>query len=139
MEEKFCTGCQKSKLVDEFWRKKNKPQSRCKDCQREYHKQHYKDNLKVYKNRAKKRNSRVLEEMREYIRTLKNVPCQDCEYSYPYYVMDFDHRPGEEKLFNVSQMAREKLNIDAIKKEISKCDIVCSNCHRIRTYNRSKS
>lgn len=139
MEEKFCNGCQKSKLIDEFWTKHGKPQARCKECQKDYHKQHYKDNMKAYKTRAYKRNKQVTLEIREYIRREKDKPCQDCGFSYPYYVMDFDHRPGEKKLCDIARMAGSKVKLEKVKKEIAKCDIVCSNCHRIRTHNRNKT
>lgn len=138
MEEKFCKGCQTSKAVGEFWTKHGKPQARCKECQRLYHKQHYQDNSKDYKDRAKKRNQEVVESIRKFIQEQKDKPCQDCGIKYPYYVMDFDHRPGMKKIFNLAQMARIKPSLDVVIKEVEKCDVVCSNCHRIRTYNRTK-
>lgn len=139
MEEKFCKGCNKYRDVANFSKKGKWLQSKCKSCQNEYHKKHYKDNIKGYKDRAKKRNKVQMELIRKFIQDQKDKPCQDCKKDWPYYVMDFDHREGEEKLHNVSQMASEKLSLEAVKKEISKCDIVCSNCHRIRTYNRTKT
>lgn len=141
VEEKFCNGCQKSKPKTEeyFYRRGHTLQAKCIDCQSGYHKQHYLDNIEDYKGRASERNSKLLEEIRAYIRAQKDVPCQDCGLKYPYYVMDFDHRPDEEKLYNLAEMARQKFSLEKIKQEIAKCDIVCSNCHRIRTHVRSKS
>ena len=52
---------------------------------------------------------------------------------YPYYVMDFDHI--EDKVGAVSQLIKAN-NIGALKKEIEKCEIVCANCHRRRTFIR---
>jgi hypothetical protein len=49
--------------------------------------------------------------------------------------MDFDHRPGTTKLGEISK----KLYFLGEKKllaEIAKCDLVCANCHRIRTQER---
>jgi len=68
----------------------------------------------------------------------KDVPCADCGVKYPPYVMDFDHRPGEVKLFNVGQ-SRSGRPLEDILLEIKKCDVVCSNCHRERTHQRSIS
>jgi hypothetical protein len=40
--------------------------------------------------------------LKEHVRKFKDKPCADCRESYPYYVMDFDHRPGTEKLFEIA-------------------------------------
>ncbi len=71
---------------------------------------------------------------REFFNEIKNVPCADCGVRYPPYVMQFDHRPGEIKLFTIAknwQYSKEK-----ILAEIAKCDIVCANCHAERTHSR---
>ncbi|QQG40642.1 MAG: hypothetical protein HYV37_03725 [Candidatus Levyibacteriota bacterium] len=61
----------------------------------------------------------------------------DCSNLFPPYVMDFDHRDGETKIRSISWMAvNDTSNIEKIKKEIIKCDLVCANCHRVRTYAR---
>lgn len=72
--------------------------------------------------------SRYLKEIKE-----KN-PCMDCKVWYPYYVMDFDHVRGR-KHKNVSELI-DSLSKKKIDEEIAKCEVVCSNCHRIRTHNR---
>lgn len=63
-------------------------------------------------------------------------PCADCKDLYPHYMMDFDHRPGEVKLGNVYDIAREG-DIPKLMAEIMKCDLICANCHRHRTYKRT--
>lgn len=73
---------------------------------------------------------------RDVIRAAKDRPCADCNTRYPFYVMDLDHRPDEEKLHVVNKMPG-RFGIDKIKDEISKCDVVCSNCHRERTHSRN--
>ena len=72
--------------------------------------------------------SRYLKEVKE-----KN-PCMDCKIWYPYYVMDFDHVRGR-KHKNVSELI-DTLSKKKIDEEIAKCEVVCSNCHRIRTHKR---
>jgi hypothetical protein len=59
--------------------------------------------------------------------------CKDCGESNPI-VLDFDHL--KDKKYNVSRMIHDGFSWKAIKKEIEKCEVVCANCHRIRTYNR---
>jgi hypothetical protein len=71
----------------------------------------------------------------QYIRDLKEKsPCLDCKEYYPYYVMDFDHVRGK-KQANVMELI-PTLSKKRIDQEIAKCEIVCSNCHRVRTHNR---
>jgi len=71
----------------------------------------------------------------QYLRDLKTkTPCIDCGINYPYYVMDFDHVRGQ-KHANVMELV-STLSKKKIDEEIAKCEIVCSNCHRIRTHVR---
>lgn len=84
------------------------------------------------------RTKRALLAAKEWIWSLKSGPCKDCLRTYPPYVMDFDHRPGETKLFEISKGYRRNARVTVLA-EIAKCDLVCANCHRIRTHNRGKS
>ena len=73
-----------------------------------------------------------------YIQKIKTAnPCLDCKISYPYYVMDFDHVRGR-KHKNVMELI-PTLSKKMIDEEIAKCEIVCSNCHRIRTHDRKSA
>ena len=80
-----------------------------------------------YKNWRKKR--------RTYIKELRSKPCSDCKKSYPWYVMEFDHCRGT-KSFSIAESQSRGISIDKLHKELEKCDLVCGNCHSIRTYNR---
>lgn len=65
----------------------------------------------------------------------------DCEGVFPFVAMDFDHRPDEDKEFGISNFgmwSETEKNIAIVEIEISKCDLVCSNCHRVRTRDRWK-
>lgn len=48
--------------------------------------------------------------------------------------MEFDHCRGT-KSGNVMVMA-SKVSRAVLLQEIAKCDIVCANCHKIRTHGR---
>lgn len=65
--------------------------------------------------------------------------CADCGFSgeqFPY-VLDFDHRDGgKTKKFNIGSWSHAVLSIKAITQEIEKCELVCANCHRIRTFRK---
>jgi hypothetical protein len=66
---------------------------------------------------------------------LRTVPCLDCGRTFPFFVMQFDHRDPREKRYLVSQMVG-RTGTETILAEVSKCDIICANCHRERTYQR---
>jgi hypothetical protein len=54
---------------------------------------------------------------------------------YPAYVMDSDHRDGRQKRLNIGRDALSELSsLEALRAEIDNCDVVCANCHRMRTH-----
>lgn len=58
--------------------------------------------------------------------------CYICGETHPN-ALDFHHRDSSTKLFNLSQKqlcSHNKIGIDAIRDELDKCDLICSNCHR---------
>lgn len=59
--------------------------------------------------------------------------CVDCGIKN-HIVLDFDHL--RDKKYNVSRMIHDGFSWKSILKEINKCEVVCANCHRIRTHNR---
>ena|SRR2546421_3289972 len=97
--------------------------------QREAKRRYYERNREVYleKNRRKR------ERMRQMVIEAKAVPCMDCGQIFPFCAMDFDHREDKEAL--ISHLVNS-LSVSRLVAEIAKCDVVCSNCHRIRTYTR---
>ena len=110
-------------------------QSYCRTCVSEYFRQYYQKHKKIYVVRA----TAYHRKMRELVRGAKSKPCMDCGTSYPYYVMDFDHRAGEQKLCNVADLnCRRRVSVGKLLEELAKCDAVCANCHRIRTHLRRK-
>jgi hypothetical protein len=77
------------------------------------------------------------EQMTVFIALFKTrMGCADCGYRAHPAALDFDHRPGEVKLFSINEAKRKSWM--ALHTEIGKCDIVCANCHRIRTANRKQ-
>ena len=59
--------------------------------------------------------------------------CADCGYNENPVALDFDHVRGE-KIGAIGNLVRGRL--DKLMAEIKKCEVVCSNCHRIRTQER---
>ena len=101
--------------------------------QREAKRRYYERNRDVYRDKNRRKRDRL----REILRQAKSRPCADCGNQFPYFVMDFDHKEGEQKEESVGLLVRA-LSVRRLLDEIEKCDVVCSNCHRIRTFNRGQ-
>jgi len=98
-------------------------------------KRYYEANKERLKNESKERNIITRKRNRKHIANIKSqAQCVDCGEKNPV-VLDFDHVRGE-KLGDVSNMVNQSYGIEALEKEIEKCEIRCSNCHRIVTHNR---
>jgi 5-methylcytosine-specific restriction endonuclease McrA len=105
------------------------------------HKRYMKE---VWYPRNKKKHIGYIENIKkkitDYILNFKrNSKCLDCGFkgdNYPQ-VLDFDHVIGSKK-FNISEFRLHTSGFNKVKKEINKCEIVCANCHRIRTARRAK-
>jgi len=74
--------------------------------------------------------------LKQWMIELKSEPCTDCNTRFPICCMDFDHRIGTIKEFNIGSMFAHHYSRELIEKELAKCNLVCSNCHRIRTQKR---
>jgi hypothetical protein len=85
------------------------------------------------KTKGQRRRIRMAERNRKLLREHKNKSCADCGLSYPWYVMDFDHVSGTKK-FQLSNAFTRSLRI--LREELAKCELVCANCHRIRTFKK---
>lgn len=111
---------------------------------REYQKRYYAKNKEKFAARDAKINSETWkkkhrqhrDKCRPVLNKIKDQPCADCELKYPYPVMEFDHVRGE-KVANVSRMVSQGVSLEKILIEVEKCDVVCANCHRIRTWERA--
>jgi hypothetical protein len=134
----ICTGCDQDKPIDEFpWKNKARGRraSRCKPCKRRDSTAWYYRNREQHIKRVTADQVIRRQRVRELVRSLKEAPCLDRGFSWPWYVMDFDH-VGEAKLLNVADMINQGYGREANLREVAKCEPVCANCHRIRTYNR---
>lgn len=149
MDTKLCTKCKEVKAVTEFNKlSKNKDglNTQCRDCKNAKRNQWRADRKEqglpldtlVWKrnNRDKAvahRTSRR-RELRDYLRELrKDVPCADCGGIFPPTCMDWDHTDPSQKEFNIAKAVSELYTKEKIHAEIDKCELVCANCHRIRT------
>lgn len=94
------------------------------------------DYFQKTKDKYLKRHKKNKQRLKEMVDKLKELPCTDCGQTFPTECMDFDHRDPEEKSDNVGTMVSNGQGTQRILDEIKKCDLVCANCHRIRTHRR---
>lgn len=88
------------------------------------------------KNKTIERNSNRRNKIVRFIQEYKSgKKCADCGEDYPYWILEFDHL--QDKNFTIAQFRSTTMSIDIVKEEIDKCDVVCSNCHKNRTFSRS--
>ena len=65
----------------------------------------------------------------EYVRSIKEIGCCAICGEGRSVCLDFHHREGTTKVFSLSKPTTR--SISAIDAEIRKCDLICTNCHRI--------
>ena len=89
------------------------------------------------KEKTKGRQSKHRKKIHDFLVDYKeNSGCVDCGEMYPYFVLQFDHI--KEKNFGISRYRENGYSLEKIKNEINKCQVVCANCHAIRTHSRNK-
>ena len=138
MDTRKCGKCDLVKTVDQFYKKRRNKngtiayQSYCISCCSKRHKKYFQANRGKYLDKAKKHREKLI----NFVNSLKDQPCVDCKQSHPPYVMDFDHLDSTTKVDTISRLQRTGSK-ELIIEEIKKCELVCSNCHRERTYQRA--
>lgn len=133
---KQCKACHKMKPLDCFSVRKKASdglQYRCKECCS-------KSDMKLFfKNRSDRyvyNKNKFKVNWDWYVSLKDNQKCMDCNVSYAYYQLDYDHRDPSKKLDHVGMLI--SYGRTKVLEEIAKCDLVCKNCHAKRTYLRRK-
>ena len=130
---KICKHCLTQKPLSSFKTYKGKKNNHylCEECIRKYNRDYW-AKKKKHLSKKKKENALKLKERNKLyvIDFLKKSKCVDCSIDN-LLVLEFDHIK-EKKLYNISEMV-SNCSLETLKKEIEKCEVVCANCHRIRT------
>jgi hypothetical protein len=134
---KNCNRCGKYKPDEDFnWRYKalGIRHPTCRECQKEFRKDWYEGSAKEkHLENVHARKRRVRDEAREFVwQYLLTHPCENCGESDPV-VLEFHHEGNKERA--ISEMVAGGYPIEKIMAEISKCTVLCSNCHRKLTMN----
>jgi hypothetical protein len=152
--EKTCKLCGETKPISDFYLNKKyhgkgeKYLSSCKKCVIERSRQSY---LRRRESVCSKLKTLKVDNPDRWVETrdaarkrrddlaisLKSgKPCVDCSGIFHFAAMDFDHiDPNTKTLHGHSLLSFSKAKV---AEEIKKCELVCANCHRIRTYNRNQ-
>jgi hypothetical protein len=109
---KLCPSCEKYLEINStnyYITKSGKFYNYCKSCGKK----------KTLEQQTKRKHQSI-----EY----KGGKCKVCGYNKYYGALEFHHLNPNEKDFGIS--AARSFNFEKIKKELDKCVLVCSNCHR---------
>lgn len=125
---KKCSKC--GLIKDEKFFSLNKSKScgyssECKDCHKVIRKAYYERNKAKEMDRTKQNKLRVKEMFNEYKSKLSCILCGESHVS----TLQFHHRNPKEKDFNISTAVANSMSFDSIMDEVSKCVVLCSNCH----------
>lgn len=96
---------------------------------------HLNSNTKVNVSKKKKGTYESLDFIDELQAFKQRNGCSDCKVMYPHYILEFDHRPEFKKIDNVYRVYK-KFGKDKAWQEVAKCDVLCANCHKSRTFER---
>lgn len=107
--KKMCPQCKTEKSIDDFYKNGKKSRSWCKSCL-----------LDFQKDRWKSRKIAAVE--------LMGGSCRNCGYDKCYAALEFHHEDPQTKEFNWNKVCKKSWEI--ITKELQKCVLLCSNCHR---------
>lgn len=130
-----CCTCKQEKQNSDFNKKGKGLNYKCRDCHKQYLKNHYAVNKDQRLTEVKLRRA----EMNTWFNDMKeNMCCKMCGASH-IAILDFHHRDPTQKKFCVAYGVHFGYGKETVLKEIAKCDILCSNCHRIMHWNERKN
>ena len=134
---KLCSSCKIKKEFEAFAKNRSKKDgynTSCKLCKNEQQKRWYHKHQKEQYVRVKARNTSYRKILQDNLcGYLSERECTDCG-NKDIRVLEFDHL--SDKKFNISEMMARTYSWDSIISEIEKCEVVCRNCHQIRTHER---
>ena len=135
METKRCVTCKKELSLDSFNKNKSRKdglQGKCRECSRVHTRNYYNNNIEVQRAKTIARNKATQEKLYKLVHDyLSDNPCP-CGESDPV-VLDFHHLDQNSKIKEISTMIRNCNSWVKIQEEISKCEVLCCNCHRRET------
>lgn len=127
----MCSKCQDELPLSAFNRNGDDWQYYCRDCFRQYFQargRRHQDQVNAG------RRTRADAGRQHLLEVLRTRACEDCGEADPV-VLEFDHL--RDRIECLSAMAGDGASIALLDAEIAKCEVVCANCHRMRTAKRA--
>lgn len=125
---KTCSKCKLSKQIGEFDINRSKSdglQNYCRECKAQY----FRDNRSRILPKIKAANRAARDRIAAYVKQYRrDHSCEKCGESDPC-VLDF-HHPSGTKEFDIGDAKQLGFSLRRVQLEISKCHVLCSNCHR---------
>ncbi len=132
---KICYKCKSKKEVTEFNKnasRKDGLQTMCRLCDNKRKRTYYQNRKDKFISYNSKKKYKIAKWFEEYKRTLKCSKCDDTRW----YVLDFHHEDPSTKTSTLSKLVRQGYSKEVIMLEVSKCIVLCSNCHREEHHNQ---
>jgi hypothetical protein len=117
---KICKGCGETNPLSGYYRSGDSYRSQCKEC---------------FKGTSVDRVSEWRRQTKEKLVAHHGSKCLDCGYEGPPFMFDFDHRDPSQKKFGIGASGFSR-KYEIQLEESLKCDLVCANCHRMRTHKQ---
>ena len=125
----FCGKGHENPVRDKF--------GRCILCYTEYQRVYTaewrKKNINIVRIRERRKSDKRRERNRERAFQYLGNKCKDCGND-DRRVLEFDHL--RDKISTIAKLLGRKWEV--VQEELEKCELVCGNCHNIRTYERRK-
>ena len=134
-----CTKCGEWKDDDDFpWKNRlfGIRHRVCKACTAERSRDWYEGHREEHKENVKRNRDQAREDARYFVFDyLSNSVCKECGEYRPE-MLQF-HHTGRKKM-DISAMASQGYSIEAIRREITQCIVLCANCHQMLEHKRRR-
>lgn len=133
-----CSKCKELKDITEFNKKgKSKTgitqyQPYCRCCNKTRSKAYYRANKVKHKQVTSARRAKQIAKLQRFmLKFLYKKRCVNCPEAR-IVCLDFDHIRGKKKGL-ISHMVHGGCSLETLKTEMRKCQLLCANCHRVKT------
>lgn len=132
---KACSSCKQEKSVEDFHYDRSGKHGRaayCKECANKKAREHHSKRSLEWRKERRNSANKINKDNKEKAVSLLGGKCFDCGNTFPLACYDFHHLDPSEKEGNPSSFLNK--SHEKMIAELSKCVLLCANCHRIRHF-----